>query len=103
MRASSAADAAIAALKPDYNPLRYHDGMSKQIAVRLPDELVDYIDELVKASETESRASFLALAAKRERRRRLAARDAMIYASEGEDPELEGLAAYAARVELNLD
>lgn len=77
--------------------------MSKQIAVRLPDELVDYIDGLVKANETDSRASFLALAAKRERRRRLGARDAMIYAREGEDPELDGLAAYAARVELNLD
>ncbi len=77
--------------------------MSKQIAVRLPDELVDYIDELVKASETESRASFLTLAAKRERRRRLGALDAMIYASEGEDPELDGFAAYAAGVELNLD
>ena len=77
--------------------------MSKQIAVRLPDELVDYIDELVKASETESRASFLAPAAKRERRRRLGARDAMIYAMVGKDSELDGLAAYAARVELNLD
>ena len=70
--------------------------MSKQIAVRLPDELVDFVDEIASAGTGRSRASVVAQALERERRRVIAARDAEILAQTGPDPELEGLAEHAA-------
>jgi hypothetical protein len=63
--------------------------MSKQIAVRLPDDLVEFVDEVV-----------VTRALERERRRMVAMRDAQILASAGPDPELEGLAGYAAGVRV---
>lgn len=52
--------------------------MSTQIAVRLPDELVDYIDGLVEERTVKSRAEFVATAIKREQRRRQAEADIAI-------------------------
>jgi Arc/MetJ-type ribon-helix-helix transcriptional regulator len=69
--------------------------MSKQIAVRLPDELVDFVDEIVDSGAGRSRAAVVTLALERERRRVVAARDAQILARTGPDPELAGLAEYA--------
>jgi len=70
--------------------------MSKQIAVRLPDELVDFVDGLVGAGAGRSRAAIVKRALERERRRSIAARDADILASSGPDPELAGLAEHVA-------
>lgn len=70
--------------------------MSKQIAVRLPDDLVDFVDEVVDSGAERSRATFVARALARERRRLTAARDAEILASAGSDPDLHKLAQYAA-------
>jgi Arc/MetJ-type ribon-helix-helix transcriptional regulator len=70
--------------------------MSKQIAVRLPDDLVDFLDERVGSGAGRSRAAVVTRALERERRRALAERDAEILARTGEDPELAGLAEYAA-------
>jgi Arc/MetJ-type ribon-helix-helix transcriptional regulator len=70
--------------------------MSRQIAVRLPDELVDFVDELVDSGAGRSRAAVVTQALERERRRAVAARDAQILARTGGDPELAGLAGYAA-------
>jgi len=70
--------------------------MSTQIAVRLPDELVDFVDERVRAGGARSRAAVLAQALERERRRAVAERDAEILARSGPDPELAGLAEHAA-------
>jgi Arc/MetJ-type ribon-helix-helix transcriptional regulator len=70
--------------------------MSKQIAVRLPEELVEFVDEVVGSGSERSRAAVVARALERERRRVIAARDAEILARTGPDPELEGLAEYAA-------
>lgn len=70
--------------------------MTRQIAVRLPDDLVDFIDRLVEEGQASSRAAVVARAVERERRRALAARDAEIYAAAGVDDDLEALAAYAA-------
>ncbi len=70
--------------------------MSKQIAVRLADELVAFVDEVVDAGGARSRAAVVTLALERERRRAVAARDAAILARTGPDPELDGLAEYAA-------
>jgi Arc/MetJ-type ribon-helix-helix transcriptional regulator len=69
--------------------------MSKQIAVRLPDELVDFVDEIVGSGGGRSRAAVVTRALERERRRTIAARDAEILARTGPDPELAGLAEHA--------
>ncbi|MET9311188.1 YlcI/YnfO family protein [Kribbella sp. NPDC003505] len=75
--------------------------MSKQITVRLPDELVDFMDELVAADKATSRASVVARAMERERRRELAARDLAILTEYGDYPDLEGLAPAAAGTVLS--
>lgn len=69
--------------------------MSKQIAVRLADDLVEFVDEIVRTGQEPSRAAVVAQALERERRRVVAARDAEILAATGPDPELDGLAEHA--------
>ncbi|WBQ02563.1 ribbon-helix-helix domain-containing protein [Kribbella sp. CA-293567] len=74
--------------------------MSKQITVRLPDELVEFMDRLVDDNKASSRASVVARAMERERRRELAERDAAILEAHSlaarEDPDdLDGLAVTA--------
>ena len=75
--------------------------MSKQIAVRLPDETVEFIDDLVARGAAASRADVVARALDRERRRQVAARDAAILAEVRSDRDLDGLADYAAGVALD--
>jgi Arc/MetJ-type ribon-helix-helix transcriptional regulator len=72
--------------------------MSKQIAVRLPDDLVEFVDQVVSRGQEGSRAAVVTRALERERRRMIAVRDAQILASAGPDNELDGLAGYAAGV-----
>jgi len=74
----------------------YHSGMSKQIAVRLPDDLVDFVDQVVGSGSQRSRAAVVTRALERERRRTVAGSDAEILAASGPDPELAGLAEHAA-------
>lgn len=76
-------------------PRWYHHGMSTQIAVRLSDELVSFVDDAVASGRGASRAAVVAKALERERRRSIEARDAEILARTGPDPELAGLAEYA--------
>jgi Arc/MetJ-type ribon-helix-helix transcriptional regulator len=76
--------------------------MSKQIAVRLPDELVEFVDAIVGSGAGRSRAVVVTRALERERRRVVAARDAEILARTGPDPELAGLAEYAAGLPSRL-
>jgi Arc/MetJ-type ribon-helix-helix transcriptional regulator len=71
--------------------------MSKQIALRLPEELVAFVDERVGAGAGRSRADVVTKALERERRRTVAERDAEILRRTGEDPALAGLADHAAR------
>jgi Arc/MetJ-type ribon-helix-helix transcriptional regulator len=77
--------------------------MSKQIAVRLPDELVEFVDGVVESGARRSRAAVVAHALDRERRRVVAARDAEILARSGPDPELAGLAEHVAGLPSKLD
>lgn len=70
--------------------------MSKQIAVRLPEDLVEFVDEVVGSGRGRSRAAVVTRALERERRRMVAARDAEILAVAGPDPDLAGLAEHAA-------
>jgi Arc/MetJ-type ribon-helix-helix transcriptional regulator len=76
--------------------------MSKQIAVRLPDDLVEFVDGLVDSGAGRSRAGVVTKALERERRRAVAARDAEILARTGPDPELAGLAGYAVGLPSEL-
>jgi Arc/MetJ-type ribon-helix-helix transcriptional regulator len=69
--------------------------MSKQIAVRLPDELVEFVDGAVASGMARSRASVVTRALEREHRRAVAEKDAEILARTGPDPELAGLAEHA--------
>jgi len=77
--------------------------MSKQIAVRLPDDIVDFVDGLVSQGRAKSRAVVVTRALERERRRAVAARDVAILAQAGEDPEMDSLARHVARAPLDLE
>ncbi|HTR88774.1 MAG TPA: ribbon-helix-helix domain-containing protein [Solirubrobacteraceae bacterium] len=77
--------------------------MSKQIAVRLPEDLVEFVDEVVDSGAGRSRAAVVTRALERERRRALAVRDAEILARGGPDPELVGLAEHAVQLPIELD
>lgn len=82
-------------------PKWYRYGMSKQIAVRLPEDIVAFIDHLVDDGDAKSRAEVVTRAVDRERRREAAARDAAILARAGTDADLDGLAEYAASTPLS--
>lgn len=69
--------------------------MSRQIAVRLPDSLVDFVDDVVRCGDERSRAAVVTKALLREQRRRTAAADAEILRRRGADPALAGLADFA--------
>lgn len=77
--------------------------MSKQIAVRLPDDIVDFVDGLVSEGKANSRAVVVNRALERERRRAVAARDAAILAQAGDDPDMDSLAEHAAHASLDLE
>ncbi len=74
--------------------------MSTQIAVRLPEDLVRYVDEQVAAGRASSRAALVSRALAREMRRDAAVRDAVILAAGRDEEGFDGLAGYAAAVDL---
>jgi Arc/MetJ-type ribon-helix-helix transcriptional regulator len=77
--------------------------MSIQIAVRLPDDIVAFVDEQVSSGAASSRAAVVARALERDRRRAAAERDAAIYATAVEHDDLYGLAAWAAEQPMDVD
>lgn len=83
-------------------PERYHEAMSKQIAVRLPDDVVDYLDELVAAGAVESRAAAVKVALERDRRRRLADADILAIQRARHD-DLDDLAEQASELVESTD
>lgn len=78
--------------------------MTTQIAVRLPDDMVQFLDQLVASGQASSRASVVERALAREIRRQIAARDAEILAAAGPagDTDLDTLAEYAAGTPMDL-
>lgn len=70
--------------------------MTTQITVRLPSDLVVFVDELVDHGDAPSRAAVVGRALERERRRKTAERDAAILARENADSDLARLAEYSA-------
>jgi Arc/MetJ-type ribon-helix-helix transcriptional regulator len=75
--------------------------MTIQIAVRLPEDMVNFIDDLVRKGDAPSRAAVVSQALAHERRRRVAQRDADILAGEKADTDLVDLAAFAASTPLD--
>jgi Arc/MetJ-type ribon-helix-helix transcriptional regulator len=75
--------------------------MSRQIAVRLPEDVVEFVDEQVRAGTAKSRAAFVARALEFERRRAVSVRDAEILARAGADTDMDSLAQYAAPIPLD--
>lgn len=76
--------------------------MSKQIAVRLPDELVDFLDKLIAEGRFDSRAAVVTRELKRLKRRIEAEQDAEIYRREGDD-DLAEFARYSSHLPMDLD
>jgi Arc/MetJ-type ribon-helix-helix transcriptional regulator len=77
--------------------------MSKQIAVRLPDDLVDFVDTLIKDGKASSRATVVTRALERERRRAIAAQDAAILERAGRDADMDRLAEHVVGASLDLE
>lgn len=77
--------------------------MTKQIAVRLPDDLVEFVDGLIATGRFDSRAAVVTRELRRLKRRIEAEEDAEIYRREGEDPELVAFVRYAAKLPMDLD
>lgn len=77
--------------------------MSTQIAVRLPDEIVAFLDREVSENRAPSRAAVVVRALERERRREIAARDAAILAASEPDQDLDALAQFSAKLAADID
>jgi len=77
--------------------------VTTQIAVRLADHTVEELDRLVAQGLAPSRASVIERALAREFRRLIAEQDAAILAASGPDVEMDSLAQYASRAELDVD
>jgi len=75
--------------------------MKRQIAVRLPEDIVAFIDKTVAEGHGRSRAGVLVDLLERERRRRRAAEDVAILIATASDPDLDSLARYAARLPID--
>ena len=67
------------------------NGMSTQIAVRLPDEMVAFLDRSVATGRAPSRAALVASAVEREMRRLAAEQDAEILRAQGAADDLDAL------------
>ena len=67
------------------------DPMSTQIAVRLPDEMVAFLDRTVASGQAASRAAVVASAVEREMRRLLAEQDAHLLRQHGSTDDLDDL------------
>ena len=71
--------------------------------MRLPDDLVEFLDELVASGDEPSRASIVTRALKREKRRLGTLKDVEILTRLGEDPEFVAFAENSSRNLLELD
>ena len=71
-------------------------GMSTQIAVRLPDEMVAFLDSAVATGKASSRAALVAAAVEREMRRQAAEQDAQILREHGPADDLDDLVRWSS-------
>ncbi len=78
--------------------------MSIQIAVRLPDQLVNSLDELVDSGAARSRASVIERALHRELRyQRMLQEVEILNSGMGTDVDLDALAQFSSNVALDVD
>ena len=77
--------------------------MSKQVTLRLSDDVVAFIDDQVSHGVARSRAAVVNRALHREQRYALAMRDAAILAERGPDADLESLTAAVSSTPLDID
>jgi Arc/MetJ-type ribon-helix-helix transcriptional regulator len=70
--------------------------MSTQIAVRLPDEMVAFLDRAVATGKAPSRAALVASAVEREMRRLAAEQDAELLRAHGASDDLDDLVEWTA-------
>ncbi len=70
--------------------------MSTQIAVRLPDEMVAFLDRTVAAGKAPSRAALVAAAVEREMRRQAAAQDVQVLREHGTADGLDDLVQWSS-------
>lgn len=70
--------------------------MSTQIAVRLPDEMVAFLDRAVADGVAPSRAALVASAVEREMRRVLAEHDARLLREHGPSDDLDDVVRWTA-------
>jgi Arc/MetJ-type ribon-helix-helix transcriptional regulator len=70
--------------------------MTTQIAVRLPDEMVAFLDRTVATGKASSRAALVAAAVEREMRRQAAQQDAEIMAEHGPADDLDDLVEWSS-------
>ena len=78
---------------------------TKQITIRVDEDLVDFVDSLVNTGSRTSRADAINHALARERRHQTTLHDVEIIKShDGEPyPDLDGLAEWASVQPLNID
>ena len=74
----------------------YPRSMSTQITVRLPDEMVAFLDRAVATGKAPSRAAIVASAVEREMRRLAAEQDAQILLAQGAADDLDELVAWTS-------
>ena len=72
------------------------DAVSTQIAVRLPDEMVAFLDRSVAAGRASSRAALVASALEREMRRQAAEQDVRILREQGVADDLDDLVQWTS-------
>ncbi len=69
--------------------------MTTQIAVRLPNEMVAFLDQSIAAGNASSRAALVAFALEREMRRQMAEQDAAILSGKGSADDLDEVVRWA--------
>ncbi|ROZ42811.1 hypothetical protein EEB13_30725 [Rhodococcus sp. WS3] len=72
--------------------------MSTQIAVRLPDDIVEFLDGEVSEGRAKSRAQVVVRALEKERRRQLAARDVEILSRDSDARDVNVVAAHGKKI-----
>lgn len=70
--------------------------MSTQIAIRLPDQMVAFLDRTVETGKAPSRAALVTAAVEREMRRLAAEQDAQILRAHGAADDLDNLVAWTS-------
>jgi Arc/MetJ-type ribon-helix-helix transcriptional regulator len=76
--------------------------VSTQIAVRLPDQMVAFLDRNVAEGKAPSRAAIVAAAVEREMRRQAAENDAEVLRRRGPTDDLDALVRWSA-TELRVE